>query len=171
MNKYSKITLVAIIAIIIPFVYSILNIYAAEQLQFRWGEQNRFNYFELSNNGDVKFCNTLPYWTSFKKFEITTFYDLRNKGTFTMQPLVINPLSSAVQNGVFLSEGLNEAQYLFMQLDYEFNGGEIRLDPNKMYIVVSIDTPIIGVIPYSTTMQYSGFDFNKIMNGENFNCE
>jgi len=170
MNKYSKITLVAIIAIIIPFAYSILNIYAAEQLQFRWSDQNKFNYFELSNNGDVTFCNTLPYWTSFKKFEITTFYDLENKGTFTIQPLMINPLSNATQNGVFHSEELNVAQYLFMQLDYEFNGGEIRLDPNKMYIVVNIDTPIIGVIPHSTTMQYSGFDFNKIMNGENFNC-
>jgi hypothetical protein len=95
---------------------------------------------------------------------------LENKGTFTIQPITINPLSNAIQNGVFHSEGLNEAQYLFMQLDYEFNGGEIRLDPNKMYIVVSIDTPIIGVIPHYTTMQYSGFDFNKIMNGENFNC-
>ena len=170
MNKHSKITLVAIIAIIIPFVYSILNIYATEQLQFRWSDQNKFNYFALSNNGDVEFCNTLPYWTSFKKFEITTFYDLQNKGTFAIQPLTINPLSHAIQNGVFHSEELNVAQYLFMQLDYEFNGGEIMLDPNKMYVVVNIDTPIIGVIPHSTTIQYSGFDFNNMMKGKNFNC-
>ncbi|WP_255458207.1 hypothetical protein [Nitrosarchaeum sp. AC2] len=38
MNRYSKITLVAIIVIIIPFAYSILNIFAADQLQFRWSE-------------------------------------------------------------------------------------------------------------------------------------
>jgi hypothetical protein len=170
MDRYSKITLVAIILIIIPFAYSILNIYAAEQLQFRWNEQNKFNYFALSNNGDVEFCNVLPYWTSFKKFEVTTFYDLESKGTFTVQPLTINPLSNATQKGIFHSEGLNEAQYLFMQLDYEFDGGEIRLDPNKMYVLVNIDTPIIGVIPYSTSMQYSGFDFNNIMNGKNFGC-
>ena len=170
MSKYSKITLVAIIAIIIPFAYSILNIYAAEKLQYRWNDQDKFNYFALSNNGDVEFCNTLPYWTSFKKFEINTFYDLQNKGTFTIQPLTINPLSHATQNGTFYSEEFTVAQYLFMQLDFEFNGGAIRLDPNKMYVVVSIDTPIIGVIPHSTVMQYSGFDFNKIMNAENFNC-
>ncbi|MGI0056173.1 MAG: thr operon leader peptide [Nitrosarchaeum sp.] len=170
MNKHSKITVIAIIAIIIPFVYSILNIYAAEQLQFRWSDQNKFNYFALSNNGDVEFCNTLPYWASFKKFEINTFYDLENKGTFTIQPLTINPLSHATQNGIFHSEGLNEAQYLFMQLDFEFSGEPIRLDPNKMQIQVNIDTPIIGVIPYSTSIQYSGFDFNNIMNGKNFDC-
>lgn len=170
MNKYSKITLVATIAIIISFAYSVLNIYAAEQLQFRWSDQDKFNYFALSNNGDVEFCNTLPYWTSFKKFEITTFYNLENKGTFTIHPLTINPLSHAIQKGNFNSEEFTEAQYLFMQLDFEFNGGAIRLDPNKMYVMVNIDTPIIGVIPYSTSTQYSGFDFNKIMNGKNFDC-
>ncbi len=170
MNKYSKITLVAIIAIVIPFAYSILNIYAAEKLQYRWSDQGKFNYFALSNNGDVEFCNTLPYWTNFKKFEITTFYDFENKGTFIIQPLVINPLSHATQKGTFHSEEFTVAQYLFMQLDFEFNGGPIRLDPNKMHVMVNIDTPIIGVIPYSTSMQYSGFDFNQIMNNKNFDC-
>lgn len=170
MNKYSKITLVAIIAIIIPFAYSILNIYAAEKLSYRWSDQDRFDYFALSNNGNVEFCNTLPYWTSFKKFEITTFYNLENKGTFIVQPLVISPLSHATQNGIFHSDEFTEAQYLFMQLDFEFNGGAIRLDPNKMHIVVNIDTPIIGVIPYTTSVQYSGFDFNQIMDGKNFDC-
>ena len=118
----------------------------------------------------MEFCNTLPYWVSFKKFEINTFYDLENKGTFTIQPLTINPLSHVTQNGIFHSEGLNEAQYLFMQLDFEFSGEPIRLDPNKMQIQVNIDTPIIGVIPYSTSIQYSGFDFNNIMNDKNFDC-
>ena len=170
MDKYSKITLVAIIAIIIPFAYSALNIYAAEHLQFRWSEQNKFNYFSLSNNGNVEFCNALPYWASFQKFEMTTFYDMENKGTFTIPQFTINPLSNTTQKGIFHSEELNESQYLFMQLDYEFGGGEIRLDPNKMYVVLDIDTPIIGVISHSTIIQYSGFDFNNIMNGKNFNC-
>jgi len=170
MDKHSKITLVAIIVIIIPFAYSILNIFAAEQLQFRWSDQNRFNYFSLSNGGNVEFCNKLPLWTNFEKFEISTFYDTGNKGTFTVQQLVINPLSNATQKGTFHSDDISEAQYYFMQLDYEFNGGEIRLDPNKMYVVMGIDTPIIGVIPHSTVKQYSGFDFYNIMNGKNFNC-
>ena len=170
MDKYSKITIVAIISIIIPFAYSVLNIYAAEHLKFRWSDQNKFNYFTLSNGGNVEFCNALPYWASFQKFEINTFYDMENKGTFTIHPFTINPLTNSTQKGVFHSEGLSETQYLFMQLDYEFGGGEIRLDPNKMYVVVNMDTPIIGVIPYTTSMQYSGFDFNQIMNGKNFDC-
>lgn len=169
MNKYTIITIVAIIAIITPIAYSILNIHAAEKLQYRW-TKDKFNYFELSNNGDVNFCNNLPYWASFKKFQITTFYDTENKGTFTIPQFTVNPSSRVIQNGVFYTEDYTEAQYLFMQLDFEFNGGEIRLDPSKMQIVVSIDTPIIGIIPYSINTQYSGFDFNQIMNGKNFDC-
>jgi hypothetical protein len=39
-----------------------------------------------------------------------------------------------------------------------------------MFVIVNIDTPIIGVIPYSTTTQYTGFDFDKIMKVKDFDC-
>ena len=170
MNKHTLITLIAIIAIVIPFVYSGMNIYAAEKLQYRWSEPEKFNYFALSNNGQVEFCNTIPFYANFKKVQINTIYDLENKGTFVVEPLNINPSTTITQKGIFSSSEINLAQYLFMQMDFQYDGGEIRLDPNKMSVIVNIDTPIIGVIPYSTTMQYTGFDFDKIMSGKNFDC-
>lgn len=169
MNKYSKITLVAIIVIIIPFVYSVLNIIAAEQLQFKWSK-DKFSFFELSNGGDVEFCNTMPYWTSLNKFEIITFYDMKQNGIFTVYPLTINPSSTAIQKGVFSSQEFTAAQYVFMNLDFEFDGGDIRIDPNKLYVTVNINTPIIGIIPYTTTLQYSGFEFSNLMNNEKLSC-
>ena len=171
MNKYSKISIVAIIAIIIPFAYSALNIYAAQHLHYRWGDLNRFSYFDLSNNGNVEFCNAMPYWMNIQKFEIVTFYDSRNTGTFTVPPFVINPSSYTIQKGTFRSDDYTESQYLFMNLDFEFSGGgEIRVDPNKMYMLVNVYTPIIGVIPYTTTVQYTGFDLYNIMNDINSEC-
>ncbi|NJK77566.1 MAG: thr operon leader peptide [Nanoarchaeota archaeon] len=170
MNRYSKITLIAIIAIVIPFVISILNIIAVEQLEYRWKDQGKFSLFALSNGGEVEFCNTMPYWMSFKKFEVSTFYDLKPKGVFTTQPLTINPLSYDFQNGTFHSNEFTASQYLFLNLDFEFSGEDIRIDPNKMYVLVNISTPIIGIIPYSTTTQYTGFDFSKLMNVEKLSC-
>ena len=80
-------------------------------------------------------------------------------------------MSSIVQEGVFSSEESSAARHIFMSLDFEFNGGDIRLDPNEFIVVVRADMPILGVIPYSTTTQISGFDFNRIMNAENLTCD
>ena len=73
MNKYSTITLIAIVIIIIPFAYSGLNIIGANQLEYKWSGSEEFSFFAMSNNGDVEFCNTMPFSTSFQKFQIVTF--------------------------------------------------------------------------------------------------
>ncbi|MCV0366290.1 MAG: thr operon leader peptide [Nitrosopumilus sp.] len=171
MNKHSIITGIAIIVIVIPFVVSGLNILGAQQLEYRWSNPGEFRFFTMSNHGEMEFCNTIPFWTNFQKFEIGAFYDSKNIGSFVVKPAAINPLSSHVQEGIFSSEEIQASQHIFMTLDFEFDGGDIRLDPNKFIILIQIDTPIIGLIPYSTTTQMSGFDFDKMMNSENLSCD
>jgi hypothetical protein len=112
----------------------------------------------------------MPYWMSFKKFEIVTFFDMKQNGVFIVDPLTINPTSNGIQKGVFSSDEFTSSQYVFMNLDFEFDGGDIRIDPNKLYVLVNINTPIIGIIPYTTTTQYSGFEFTNLMNVEKLNC-
>jgi hypothetical protein len=170
MNKYTIITIIAIVGITIPFVYSGLNVYSAEKVQFRWSVPQEFNYFLMSNGGEIEFCNVTPWYANFKKFQVDIVYDSENKGIFVAEPVKIQSYSASKQAGIFSSTELNLAQYLLMQLDFQFDGGDARVDPKKMTVIVNIDTPIIGIIPYSTTTTYSGLDFDKIMKGENFNC-
>ena len=75
MNKYSIITLIAIIIIITPFAYSGLNILGANQLEYKWSGSEEFSFFAMSNSGDMEFCNPIPFPTSFQKFQIISFYD------------------------------------------------------------------------------------------------
>ena len=171
MNKYSIITTIAIIVIIIPFAHSGLSIVGVQQLEYRWNSPGQFSFFTMSNSGNIEFCNTVPYWTSFQSFEVATFYDTIHLGSFVVNPTTINPLASTVQEGMFTSEKLATAQHNFMTLDFEFDGGDIRLDPNKFMIVIRADTPIIGIIPYSSTNQITGFDFDIMMNSENLSCD
>ena len=170
MNRYTIITIIAIIAIIIPVAYSAMNIYTAEQLKFRWNQPGKFSYFELSNNGKIELCNAVPYPSNLKSFQITPFYDGVSKGTFHIENISIEGSQSNIQQGRYISDDFVEAQHMFMQMDFQFDGGDIRIDPRKMTVQVSIDTPIIGVIPYTTVSQYGGFDFDKLMNEENFGC-
>lgn len=171
MNKHSVITIIAIIIIVIPFVHSGLSIVGNQQLEYRWDNPGQFSFFTMSNSGEIEFCNTIPFWTSFQKFEIATFYDTRHLGSFVVNPTTINPLSSTVQGGTFSSDEITKTQHNFMTLDFEFDGGDIRLDPNKFIIVIRADTPIIGIIPFSTTTQMTGFDFDRVMNSEDLTCD
>ena len=171
MNKHSIITIIAIIVIIIPFAYSASSIVGVQQLEYRWDSPGEFTFFTMLNHGEMEFCNTIPFWITFQKFEISTFYQSKNLGSFTVQPLTINPYSSVVQEGVFLSEDRSESQHIFMTFDFMFNGGNIRLDANQFIIVISTDTPILGIIPYSSTTQISGFEFDEMMNAGDLSCD
>ena len=81
MNKYSVITVIAIIIIIIPFAYSGLNIIGANQLEYKWNSTEGFSFFAMLNNGDVEFCNPMPFPTSFQKtlhhLMLNIYYDTR----------------------------------------------------------------------------------------------
>jgi hypothetical protein len=171
MNRYSAITLIAIIIIIIPFAYSGLNIIGANQLEYRWNNDvEGFSFFEMSNNGEVEFCNPMLFSTSFQKFEILSFYDAKNIGEFKINSSMIESQSSSIQAGSFSTEEFQSTQHMFMTLDYEFNGGAVRIDPNKFIVLVTIETPIIGIIPYSNTIQISGFELDQIMNNKELTC-
>ena len=171
MNKHTIITIIAIIFIIAPFAHSGLSIFGMQQLEYRWDNPGQFTFFTMSNHGDVELCNTMPFWISFENLQVITFYDATQRGVFTVNPTTINPLSSTVQEGTFSSEDLSAAQHIFMTLDFEFDGGDIRLDPNKLIVMVQADMPILGIIPYSTTTQISGFDFDQNMNSEDLTCD
>lgn len=170
MNKYSTITLIAIIIIIIPFAYSGLNIIGANQLEYKWSGSEEFSFFAMSNNGDVEFCNTMPFPTSFQKFQIVTFYDAKNIGMYEITSATIEAQSSIIKEGNFSTEEFQSTQHMFMTLDYEFDGGAVRVDPNKFIVLVNIQTPIAGIIPYSHTSQITGFELDQTMKNQELSC-
>ena len=170
MNKYSVITFIAIIIIVTPFAYSGLNIIGANQLEYKWSSSEEFSFYAMSNNGDMEFCNPMPFSTSFQKFQIGTFYDAKNIGMYEVISTTIEPQSSIIKKGNFSTEEFQSTQHMFMTLDYEFDGGAIRVDPNKFIVLVSIETPIVGIIPYSHTIQISGLALDQTMKNQELSC-
>ena len=170
MNKYTAITIIAILIIIAPFAYSGLNIIGAEQLQYKWNDSEEFSFFSMMNNGSMELCNPMPFSINFDKLQIGSFYNAKNIGTYEIMATTIEPQSSVITNGDFFTEEYQSTQRLFLTLDYEFDGGEIRVDPNKFIVIVSIHTPIAGIIPYSQDLQISGFELDQIMKNQELTC-
>ncbi len=173
MNKHTAIVIIASFVIATPFVFAAMNIYAAEQVQFAGIEQERFNYFDMIYDREIKVCNPNPFYVVVDKINIIMIFDQRDKGVFSIQKTTLSPLSTTTLEGKFSSETFEEAQYLSMHFDVMFSGAlPIRIDPNRFDIVTEISTPIMGMIPYSITQQYSGLDFWNMMNDKDgqFSC-
>ena len=164
MNKYSIITAVAIIVIIIPVLYGVWSIFSVEQIQLRTPNEE-FSYFEMASNEEIQICNPMPFFVSFNAIRIETFYTEDVKGVFEIGPTILEPNTSQISELNFLSDNFSESQYLFMHMDGQFDGEvPVRLNPNKMVVNTTFETRIIGVIPYQTTLSQSGFDFTNMMN-------
>ena len=170
MNKYSTITIIAIVAMVLPIVYGFWNMYSVEQLQLRT-PNNKFSYFDMSNSEKIKICNPTPFFVSFNGIEIDVYYQDDVKGTFKVDSATLDPNTFKILDVNFTSESFSESQYMFMHMDGEFSGSiDIRLDPNKMLVNTIYQTNIIGIIPYEQTITQSAFDFSTTMN-ENSSCD
>jgi hypothetical protein len=173
MNKHTVIVIIASFVIVSPFVFAAWNIYAAGQLQFVGIEEERFNYFDMINDREIKVCNPSPFYVVFNKINIIMIFDQSDKGIFSIQETTLPPFSITTLEGKFTSETFQEAQYLSIHFDGMFSGtAPMRIDPNRFDIGTEISTPIMGMIPYSNTQQYSGLGFWNMMNDKDgqFSC-
>ena len=170
MDKYSAITTAAIIVICIPFAVSAVNIAGAEQVQYRWDAPGMFSFFKMSTNGSLEFCNTLPFWASMDRFDITMYYQGEELGTYSTGPITMDPLASSNHKGTFKSEQIAMAHTTFMTIDHGITSGEVRIDPRNFVIQTYASTPILGLIPYQTSSQISGLDFDQMMRADDLYC-
>jgi len=170
MNKYSIITAIAIIVIIMPILYGVWGIYSVDKIQLR-SSDNGFSYFDMSNYEIIEMCNPMPFFVGFNGLKIEVYYINDIKGVFEIGPTTISPNTSETLDVNFSSDNFSEAQYLFMHMDGQFDGAiPIRLDPSKMVVVTTFETRIIGVIPYQTTITQSASEFTSMMKEES-SCE
>ncbi|MEJ2261139.1 MAG: thr operon leader peptide [Nitrosopumilaceae archaeon] len=154
MNKYSIISAIAIVVIIISVSYGVWEIYAVEKIQLRTTDEE-FSYFGLSSKEEIEICNPLPFYVSFNQLEIEVYYQGDPKGIFKVEPTTLEPNTSKIIGINFSSDNFSESQYIFMHMDGEFSGSiPIRLDPNKMMVTKTYETLIIGLIPYQTTVHW-----------------
>jgi len=174
MDRHAIIVIIASFVIAAPSVFAGWNIYAVEQIQLVGFEQEQFSYFDIINDGGISICNPLPFYVTFNKIDVTMMLDQTSKGTFSIQNVVLPPSDVTDFEGIFRSENFQEAQYLALHFDGMFGSGlPVRIDPSKFAVVTETHVPIMGMIPYSVTKQYSGWDFWNMMNTENgeFRCE
>lgn len=171
MDKHAIITAVAIAVIATPLAVSAANIAGAEQMQYRWDSPGMFSFFKMATGGSLEFCNTVPFWTSIERFEVTVYYHGKDVGTYTAGPISMDPLASDVYEGTFRSEQVASSHQMFMTVDFGISNGEFRIDPGQIVLTTTTYTPILGLIPYQATSQMSALEFDRAMRAADLACD
>ncbi|NND86545.1 MAG: hypothetical protein HKM23_04330 [Nitrosopumilus sp.] len=172
MEKQKIISFIAVIIIIGTVGYSLLNVYALEQLEWG-GNDNLFRFFSFyTADGTINICNNSLIPASFNELDILIYFEKDLLGTYVIDSASIMPNSIFEADGTYSSESLEYSQTLFMHFDHLFSGSDdtIRIDPRKMDVMTQFQTTVIG-IPYVVSEQYNAFDFWNMLNDkENLAC-
>ena len=172
MEKQKIISFIAITVILGTVGYSLLNVYALEQLEFG-GIDNLFRFFSLYTvDTKINICNNSWIPASFNELGILIYFEKELLGTYVIDSTTIDPNSMVKANGEYVSDSMEYSQTLFMHFDHMFSGSDntVRIDPRKMDVVTQFQTTIIG-IPYVVSEQYTAFDFWNMLNDEeNLTC-
>lgn len=159
------------ITAVLIVAYLGLNIYAISSLQFRNHETGQFDFADMSIDAKIEACNPTFFPASFNKFDVKMVYKSTDFGTFTVWGDTIAPKSSSVVDGRFKLNGEAVAGLFLAALGSAFTG-QSNFDPNQIRLNANLDAPILGIIPFSVSKEFSIDEFKNFMSDQNgrFDC-
>lgn len=171
-NRHTAIVIGSIIVIVATLGYSSLNLVFAKDLQFRWHQPGSFDLFSIMVGGKLTVCNNSDYPANFHQYSFNVIYDKQDLGVFSAQGMGVMPHSITKINGKFVTNDKRVSETLFLSLDTALSGSgqAARINVDNMQVITTLDTKIIGIIPFSITQQYSGQEFVNMMN-QKTNCD
>jgi hypothetical protein len=163
-NKHTIVVAVSIIVIAASLGYSSLNLLSAKDLQFRWYQPDSFDLLSIIFGGKLAVCNNSDYPAAFASYSFDVIYEGQSLGVFTANGAGLAPHTNTMVDGKFATDNKQVANILFASLDTALGGGQAaRINPNNMQVITTLETKIIGLVPFSLTHQYSGEEFVKMM--------
>ncbi len=163
-NKHTLVVVLSVIVIAASLGYSSLNLLSAESLEFRWYQPDSFDLLSMMFGGKLAVCNNSDYPAAFARYSFDVIYEDQNLGTFTADGAGLAPHTDTMVDGKFATDNKQVANILFSSLDTALGGGHAaRINPDNMAVVSTLETKIIGLVPFSVTHQYSGEEFVKMM--------
>jgi len=165
-NRHTAIVIGSIMVIAGTIGYSSLSLVFAKDLQFRWFQVESFDLLSIMFGGKLVVCNDSDYPVNFHQYSFDVIYDEQNLGVFSAQGVGLAPHSASEISGKFVTDDKRVSQILFSSLDTAMSGSgqDARINIDNMQVITTLDTKVIGVIPFSITQQYSGQEFVDMMN-------
>jgi len=172
LDRHAGIVILASIVIAASVGYSSFSAVTLDQIQIKWNDRGSFGFITMLNGGMIEVCNSSFVPLSFNQISIVAFLDGEEAGRFTAGGTTVQPGSSAELRGDGEMTG-SAAGMFSTYIDTETPGNNIaRVDSSSIAVLTSIDTAVLGMIPFSVTEWYSGQEFFEMMNekSEGYGC-
>ena len=167
MNIPVKIGLGIGIPVVLILLVLGLNVFAINNLQFRGYSMESLDIVDMSADAKFEVCNPTFFPASFDTLKIDVDYKSTNFGTFTVWGKIIPPQSPTVVDSRVNINGQAVLQLFVAAMGSAFGGQEMDFDPEQIRFITTLDAPILGVIPFSVSQNYSTDEFQKMMQGDN----
>jgi hypothetical protein len=161
------------IGITIIIVFMGLHIYAISNLQLRNLQNGELDLMDRSIDMQFEACNPTFFPVILKQFSVDMIYKSTNFATIIINDNNIPPHSSIIIDGRFK---MNDEAFmgLFLSaLKSTFSDEETSLpNPEEFGFVTKFDVPILGVIPFSITKEFSNDEFGDLIGRQasKFDC-
>lgn len=165
-NRHAVIIIASIIVIGGSVGYSSLSLVSAKDLQVRWYQIDSFDLLSIMFGGKLSICNNSALPASFASYSFDVIYEEKSLGKFSIEGATLAPHTSTMVGGKFTTDDKRVANILFASLDTALSGSgqAARINPEHMEVVSTLETRIIGLVPFSITQKYAGPEFVQMMN-------
>lgn len=167
MKTPAKIGLGIGIPVVLILIVLTLNVFAISNLQFRGQSVENFDIVDMSADAKFEVCNPTFFPASFNTLKIDANYKSTNFGTFTVWGKTILPQSPTVVDGRLNINGQAVMQLFAAALGSAFGMQESDFDPDQIKFNTTLDAPILGVIPFTVSQNYSTDEMQKMLEGNN----
>jgi len=164
MNRHTAIVVISSVIIAGTLGFSASNVVVAEGIHFEKSGET-FSFFDMINRGSITICNTMPLYAYVDNISVTISNDGKQVGQLVLAERVIEPGLKRTYQGSFMTNSLEEAHYLALHFDAMYEGViPERIHASSLVVTTSVDTRILGVIPYHATSSYQALAFIDSMN-------
>lgn len=170
MNKHTMIVIISSIVIAGTIIYSFLGTYGLNYIQIR-GYQKEFDYTTMLTGKKIEMCNPIQIPININHIEITIFYQDRELGKMLSDGITLLPSKSEYIEGKIQFEQSENMFPMDLGLKSSENG-IMKFDSEQIHVTTNYESRFLGIIPYSVSKNYNGFEFLDIMNQKqgNFSC-
>lgn len=142
------------------------SMYTISNMQFRIKEVQDFDFASLSSGLKVEACNPNAFPAGFETISGPALYQNEEFARIRVDGGTIMPY----QNGFFdgkIQLGSQTVSGFVLAVKAAVNGTDTPYDDNDITFLLTVESRVIGIIPYSETREFTFADFRQFMSVQN----